>query len=90
MFPVQAKGGKDDLGVVQIEQDIALCNHRFPNLVCRAIAAQFLAESVIALFELEIVDGEVRKVSERHYQLVPQERLTDEELLTYRQRLDNP
>ena len=90
VFPVQAKGGKDDLGVVQIEQDIALCNHRFPNLVCRAIAAQFLAESVIALFELEIVDGEVRKVSERHYQLVPQERLTDEELLTYRQRLDNP
>ena len=41
VFPVQAKGGKDDLGVVQIEQDIALCNHRFPNLVCRAIAAQF-------------------------------------------------
>ena len=90
VFPVQAKGGKDDLGVVQIEQDIALCNHRFPHLVCRAIAAQFLAESVIALFELEIVDGEVRKVSERHYQLVPQERLTDEELLTYRLRLDNP
>ena len=90
VFPVQAKGGKDELGVVQVEQDIALCNHRFPTLVCRAIAAQFLQENVIALFELESIDGEVRKASERHYQLVPQEYLTDEELMNYRLRFDDP
>ncbi len=90
VFPVQAKSGKDNLGVVQIEQDIALCNHRFPTLVCRAIAAQFLKENVIALFELELLDGEVRKVSERHYQLVPPARLTDEEVINYRLRLDSP
>ena len=90
VFPVQAKSGKDELGVVQVEQDIALCNHRFPTLVCRAIAAQFLQENVIALFELESIDGEVRKASERHYQLVPQEYLTDEELMNYRLRFDDP
>ncbi len=90
VFPVQAKSGKDTLGVVQIEQDIALCNHRFPTLICRAIAAQFLQENVIALFELELIDGEVRKASERHYQLVPQEYLTDEELMNYRLRFDDP
>ena len=90
VFPVQAKGGEDAQGVVQIEQDIALCHRRFSTLVCRSIAAQFLAKNVIALFELEIVDGEVRKVSERHYQLVSQERLTDGELANCRLRLDNP
>lgn len=88
VFPVQAKGGKDELGVVQIEQDIALCQHKFPTLVCRAIAAQFLGENVIALFELGLEDGEIRKVAERHYKLVPPALLTDEELLQYRMRGD--
>ena len=90
VFPVQAKGGKDELGVAQIEQDIALCKHKFPTLVCRAIAAQFLQEDVIVLFELGLEDDEVRKISERHYTLVTQEYLTDEELINYRMRPDNP
>ena len=42
VFPVQAKGGRDKLSIVQIEQDFALCNHKFPGLVCRPIAAQFM------------------------------------------------
>lgn len=70
VFPVQAKGGKDELGVVQIEQDIALCKQKFPDLVCRAIAAQFLNKNTIAMFEFADVDGEVRKIAERHYELV--------------------
>src|SRR5438105_5867530 len=53
VFPVQAKGGNDRLGIVQIEQDFALCAHRFPSLLCRPIAAQFMAIEVIALFEFE-------------------------------------
>src|SRR6266700_1105979 len=53
VFPVQAKGGKDRLGVVQVEQDIALCADKFPSLICRPIAAQFMENDLIALFELE-------------------------------------
>jgi hypothetical protein len=52
-LPVQAKGGKDRLGIVQIEQDFALCAHKFSNLICRAIAAQFMEDDLIALFEFE-------------------------------------
>ncbi|HET6567404.1 MAG TPA: hypothetical protein VFG50_05525 [Rhodothermales bacterium] len=86
VFPVQAKGGSDELGVVQIEQDIALCRDKFPSLICRSIAAQFMPGGVIAMFELEIENDEVRKVAERHYQLVPPDELSEEELLRYRTR----
>ncbi len=90
VFPVQAKGGNDELGVVQIEQDMALCAHKFPDLTCRAVAAQFMADEVIALFEFELAEGEVRKVSERHYKLVAPDELTREDLALYRQRFDPP
>lgn len=90
VFPVQAKGGSDTLGVVQIEQDIALCEDKFPDLTCRAIAAQFMAEGVIALFEFEVIEGEVRKAAERHYKLVPPSELSVEDLERYRQRSSQP
>lgn len=38
---------------------------------CRAIAAQFLSDEVVTLFELTLRDGEIRVVEERHYRLVP-------------------
>lgn len=88
VFPVQAKGGNDKLAVVQIEQDIEMCREKFPELICRPIAAQFLAESVIALFELDLdEDAEIKKVCERHYHLVPQTDLSDEEIARYRDRV---
>src|SRR5581483_2740636 len=34
VFPVQAKGRSDRLNIVQIEQDFALCRHKFPALIC--------------------------------------------------------
>ena len=90
VFPVQAKGGKDELGVVQIEQDLALGKEKYPDLVCRSIAAQFMAGDVIALFEFAVDDTgegeEVRKVDERHYRLVSSNELSREELEQYRQR----
>ena len=49
VFPVQAKGGHDVLNVVQIEQDFAVCAAKFPALVCRPIAAQFMGENLIAI-----------------------------------------
>lgn len=84
IFPVQAKGGKDRLNVVQIRQDLAMCGERFPDLICRAIGAQFLAKDQLALFEFAMQTGEVRIASERHYQLVPQDKLESAELAVYR------
>ncbi|MHB9130061.1 MAG: hypothetical protein ACYDBB_03095 [Armatimonadota bacterium] len=86
-IPVQAKGGRDKMGVVQIEQDWALCTAKFPSLVCRPIGAQFMADNVIALFEFELGEQGISLVSERHYRLVPQEQITPDDLQAYRNRL---
>ncbi len=89
IFPVQAKGGKDELGVVQIEQDIKLCLHKYPNLICRAMAAQFMEKDVIAIFEFSLIDDEIKKVGEKHYKLVSPNAISDRELEEYRSILDN-
>ena len=85
VFPVQAKGGTDEIGVVQIEQDIRLCEHKYPELICRAIAAQFIDSNKISIFEFILQNNEIRKVAERHYQLVLSNEITDEELAKYNQ-----
>ncbi|SPE54215.1 DNA methylase [Verrucomicrobia bacterium] len=89
-FPIQAKGGKDKLNVVQIEQDFAVCATKFPLLVCRPIAAQFMDEGVIALFEFESGENGVTIASEKHYKLVAPKEVTDTDLETYRGRLETP
>lgn len=86
VLPVQAKGGKDKLGVVQIEQDIAMCESKFSQLICRPIAAQFMDDKVIALFEFEQTPDGVGIAVERHYQLVMPEELSPEELNRYIER----
>jgi len=86
VFPVQAKGAKERLGIVQIEQDAAMCADKFPSLVCRPIAAQFAADDVIALFEFEQSEGGIGVASEKHYKLVPPEEVTEEDLASYRSR----
>ncbi|MGH9350629.1 MAG: hypothetical protein ACRD2G_00425 [Terriglobia bacterium] len=84
VFPVQAKGGKDKLGIVQVEQDMAMCEEKFPNLICRPIAAQFMSEGVIALFAFEQAKGDLPKIElEKHYKLVPSNELSEEELQSY-------
>lgn len=83
VMPIQAKGGNDRLHVVQIEQDFMMCSHKFPNLTCRPVAAQFTKGNVIVLFEFGRSDDAMKIVKERHYELVPQEEISDEELLTY-------
>lgn len=70
IVPVQAKGGTDQLSVVQAKQDIACCAEKFPDLVCRSISAQFMDDERIAIFELTVQDDQVRIVEERHYKLV--------------------
>ena len=86
VIPVQAKSERGEVGRVQLEQDIALCAEKWGSLVCRPMAAQAMADDVIALFEFELQDDEVKIVSEKHYQLVDPDDMTDEDLRQYRQR----
>jgi hypothetical protein len=88
VLPVQAKGGRDRMSVVQIEQDFALCAQDFPDLVCRPIGAQFMADDVIALFEFANSEDGVAVRVERNYQLVAPESLTPEDLASYRLSAD--
>lgn len=88
IIPVQAKGSADKLGIVQIEQDIALCKSKFPNLVAKPIGAQFITDDLIALFEFEISENGITVVSEKHYRLVNPENLSPHELLSYRNRTE--
>ena len=86
VIPVQAKGGRDELNIVQIEQDMALCESKFADLICRPVAAQFMHDDVIALFAFERIDGEVKILTERHYKLVEASEVTAEDLALYRRR----
>lgn len=70
VVPVQAKGGSDQLSVVQAKQDIACCAEKFPQLICRSISTQFMDDERIAIFELTVQDDQVKIVQERHYKLV--------------------
>lgn len=88
VIPVQAKGGTDRLGVVQIEQDVVMCRSKFASAVCRPVAAQFLGSDQIVLFELTEESGEIRVVAEKHYLLVAPDQLSDEELAGYRTRAE--
>jgi len=87
IFPIQAKGGTDKPNVVQMEQDFAVCAHKFPGLICRPIGAQFMEGGVIALFEFEQSNGTVSISSEKHYKLVPPEEVTEADLKIYQQRI---
>ena len=84
VLPVQAKGGSDQLSVVQSEQDLLWCRDRLPNLICRPILTQFAADDLIAMFELTMEDDEIRVLQEKHYRLVPASEVTPEDLLRYR------
>ncbi|MYB05915.1 MAG: endonuclease [Gemmatimonadetes bacterium] len=84
VIPVQAKGEKDQIGIVQPTQDIRFAEQKFPGMRCRAIAAQFLRDEVVALFELTLQGGEIKVVEERHYRLVPADQLDAAAIRKYR------
>jgi len=83
ILPVQAKGGSDEIGITQTEQDLAVCAEKWPNMVARPISAQFAADGRIALFELALQDDQVRVRREAHYRLVPAKEVTPEDLRDY-------
>ena len=84
ILPVQAKGGSDQLSVVQSEQDLLWCRERLPNLICRPILTQFSEGDLIAMFEVTLDDDDIKLVQEKHYRLVPGSEVTQEDLLRYR------
>lgn len=84
VIPVQAKGGTDQIGIVQTTQDIAFVAQKYPELRCRAISAQFLPDHSVAMFELAVQDDQVLIVDEKHYELVPAKSLDRGQIKTYR------
>jgi len=89
VIPVQAKGGKDQQSFVQIEQDFAMPAHKFPGVICRPVAAQFMDDNVIALFDFEERETGVVISAERHYRLVPADGVTDADRQTYASRRES-
>lgn len=73
--------------MVQIWQDFKVCRKKFPDLIARPVAAQFMANDIIALFSFDWDGGDgitIQAGSERHYQLVPHDQLTDADLASYK------
>ena len=85
VIPVQAKGGKDRIGIVQATQDIRFVEEKFPDMRCRALAAQFMNAQIVALFELALQNDEIKVVEERHYRLVPAKKLNQHAIRDYRE-----
>jgi hypothetical protein len=86
VIPVQAKGGSDKLSPVQTMQDIACCEAKFSDLICRPVSAQFMEDGVIALFELTAEAGRVLIVEERHYRLVQSDQIDGDTKRQYAER----
>lgn len=83
IVPVQAKGGADQISVVQTKQDIAWAHQRFPGVRCRAVSVQFLTGKEVAMFELTLQGDLVKVVDERHYKLVPATELDRNTIVAY-------
>ena len=86
VVPVQAKSGKDTLGVIQTIQDTVFCQTepRYAHSISRPVSAQFMADDTIALFELNFDGDDVAIVQERHYRLVDAASISDKDLKAYR------
>ncbi|MDR1294616.1 MAG: hypothetical protein LBK59_06615 [Bifidobacteriaceae bacterium] len=85
VIPVEAKGGSDKLSVVQTNQDLALAKHRFPELECRLVGAQFADQDIyLFLFAEGSEPGRVELVAEGRYRLVAPEEITESDLASYR------
>ena len=84
VIPCQAKSPGDRFSIVQVMQDIALCEERYPNAICKPIAMQFMNENSVAILELAVIDEDellrLNIVDEKHYKLVPRTQISDDEL----------
>ncbi len=71
---------------MQIEHAIALCSEKFSDLIAIPIAAQFMADNLIALFQVEETENGLAVAAEKHYRLVRADALSSEEIQNYRLR----
>lgn len=99
IIPVQVKRKKDRLGVSQLLQDLEFCRVNHPTLTPKAIGAQMLEKEfegskydLLALYEFECEDTAddviISKRVERHFLLLPFQKITDEDFQTARRRQD--
>jgi hypothetical protein len=63
-----------------------MCAKKFPELICRPIAAQFMSEGVIALFEFQEEKAGIKISGEKHYKLVPPDEISSDDLKRYQRR----
>ncbi len=84
VLPCQAKSPGDRFGIVQVMQDIALCQERYPQAICKPIALQFTADDSVAMLELTVREEDdllkLNIVEEKQYQLIPRSEISDETL----------
>ena len=84
VLPCQAKSPGDRFGIVQVMQDVVLCQECYPQAIPRSIALQFIGENDIAVMELKIIEEKellrLTVVDEKHYRLVPRSEITLAEL----------
>lgn len=83
ILPVQAKGGTDEIGLTQIEQDFGVCAQKWPHMTARSVAVQFMDDDKIAMFELGLQEDRVAVIREAHYRLVSFSEITDEDRELY-------
>lgn len=86
VIPVQAKGGSDQLSIIQTRGDLLCCQKKFPELTCRPVSAQFMPDGVIAMFELAPDNDRIKVKEEKHYRLVASAEILPEDLAQYRIR----
>ena len=67
IIPVQAKGIKGDLSLIQSENDMELCRNRFPNLVCRSVGVKQISNDTFALIEIGSGNEGLEKKAEKHF-----------------------
>ena len=60
-----------------------MLSHPFLRGESHIFAAQFIEDDLIALFELGPSGSEIRIVEEKHYRLVPADKITQSELRSY-------
>jgi hypothetical protein len=90
VMPCQAKSPGDKFGIVQVMQDIALCQERYPMAICRPIALQFTGQDQVALIELAVREQDdllmLNIVDEKHYQLIPRAEISNSALSTLKEK----
>lgn len=56
---------------------------KYPELICRSIACQFVTRDIVAMFEFAIEEQRIVKVNERHYKIVEATEISGDDLRTY-------